>query len=169
MQPANPRHRVLFVCLGNICRSPAAEIIFRQQVADAGRTEEFEIDSAGTIGHHEGAPPDPRMSESLRQKGFTIRRTGKADPAGRPHHLRSDRDDGRVEPLRRAAAGRNRQPASRRSARSSASAATTTTSACRIPITAASVASTTSSGCWKTAARGSLSRWKGDEIRRDGD
>jgi protein-tyrosine phosphatase len=72
MQPANPRHRVLFVCLGNICRSPAAEIIFRKCVADAGRAEEFEIDSAGTIGHHEGSPPDPRMSESLRQKGFTV-------------------------------------------------------------------------------------------------
>ena len=72
MQPPHPRHRVLFVCLGNICRSPAAEIIFRKQVADAGRAGEFEIDSAGTIGHHEGAPPDPRMSESLRQKGFTI-------------------------------------------------------------------------------------------------
>lgn len=72
MPPANPRHRVLFVCLGNICRSPAAEIIFRKQVADAGRAEEFEIDSAGTIDHHQGAPPDPRMSDSLRQKGFTI-------------------------------------------------------------------------------------------------
>lgn len=72
MQQPHPRHRVLFVCLGNICRSPAAEIIFRKQVADAGRAGEFEIDSAGTIGHHEGAPPDPRMSESLRQKGFVI-------------------------------------------------------------------------------------------------
>jgi protein-tyrosine phosphatase len=68
----HPHHRVLFVCLGNICRSPAAEIIFRKQVADAGRVEEFEIDSAGTIGHHAGAGPDPRMAESLRQKGFTI-------------------------------------------------------------------------------------------------
>jgi protein-tyrosine phosphatase len=58
--------------MGNICRSPAAEIIFRKCVVDAGRAEEFEIDSAGTIGHHEGAPPDPRMSESLRQKGFIV-------------------------------------------------------------------------------------------------
>jgi protein-tyrosine phosphatase len=66
------RHRVLFVCLGNICRSPAAEIIFRKQVATAGREGEFEIDSAGTIGHHQGAPPDPRMAESLKQKGFTV-------------------------------------------------------------------------------------------------
>lgn len=72
MSSADSRHRILFVCLGNICRSPAAEIILRKQVADAGWAEEFEIDSAGTIGHHQGAPPDPRMSESLRQKGFTI-------------------------------------------------------------------------------------------------
>lgn len=72
MSSVDSRHRILFVCLGNICRSPAAEIILRKQVADAGWAEEFEIDSAGTIDHHQGAPPDPRMSESLRQKGFTI-------------------------------------------------------------------------------------------------
>ena len=72
MPPDNHRHRILFVCLGNICRSPAAEIIFRKQVMDAGRSQEFEIDSAGTIGHHQGAPPDPRMAEVLRQKGYTI-------------------------------------------------------------------------------------------------
>jgi len=73
-----PRHhrQVLFVCLGNICRSPAAEIIFRQQVADAGRLDEFHIDSAGTIAHHQGLPPDPRMSAALKRKGFTV--TGRA-------------------------------------------------------------------------------------------
>lgn len=70
------QHRVLFVCLGNICRSPAAEIIFRQQVVDAGRIDEFQIDSAGTISHHAGSPPDTRMSESLQRKSYTI--SGKA-------------------------------------------------------------------------------------------
>jgi protein-tyrosine phosphatase len=74
--PVVPTHskpfRVLFVCLGNICRSPAAEIIFTQQVADAGRSNEFQIDSAGTIGFHRGAPPDPRMSEALQREGFTV-------------------------------------------------------------------------------------------------
>lgn len=70
----SPRpHRILFVCLGNICRSPAAEIVFRKQVEDAGRADAFEIDSAGTIGHHEGSPPDPRMAESLIRRGFTVR------------------------------------------------------------------------------------------------
>ncbi|MEO5716832.1 MAG: low molecular weight protein-tyrosine-phosphatase [Luteolibacter sp.] len=65
-------HRVLFVCLGNICRSPAAEIIFRKIVDDAGRADDFEIDSAGTIGHHQGSPPDHRMSAALERKGHTI-------------------------------------------------------------------------------------------------
>lgn len=66
------RVQVLFVCLGNICRSPAAEIIFRQQAAEAGRLDEFHIDSAGTIGHHQGSPPDSRMSEALIRQGFTV-------------------------------------------------------------------------------------------------
>ncbi len=65
-------HRVLFVCLGNICRSPAAEIIFRKLVIDAGREGEFEIDSAGTIGHHRGAPADARMAASLESKGYCV-------------------------------------------------------------------------------------------------
>ena len=58
--------------MGNICRSPAAEIIFRQKVADAGKQSEYEIDSAGTIGYHAGAGPDPRMADALRKRGFTI-------------------------------------------------------------------------------------------------
>ena len=66
-------YRVLFVCLGNICRSPAAEIIFRKQVTDGGRAKDFEIDSAGTIGHHQGSPPDSRMSAALERQGFTVR------------------------------------------------------------------------------------------------
>ena len=65
-------HRVLFVCLGNICRSPAAEIIFRKLTVDGGREADFEVDSAGTIGHHEGAAPDGRMAESLEQRGYRI-------------------------------------------------------------------------------------------------
>ena len=66
-------YRVLFVCLGNICRSPAAEIIFRKQVTDGGRAKDFEIDSAGTIGHHTGSPPDSRMAESLSKQGFVVK------------------------------------------------------------------------------------------------
>lgn len=68
--------RVLFVCMGNICRSPAAEIIFRHHVTSLGRASRFEIDSAGTIGHHQGSPPDSRMAEALRDKGYQV--TGSA-------------------------------------------------------------------------------------------
>ncbi|NJM38094.1 MAG: low molecular weight phosphotyrosine protein phosphatase [Akkermansiaceae bacterium] len=72
VKPNQRPYRVLFVCLGNICRSPAAEIIFRKQVADAGKADHFEIDSAGTLGYHEGSPPDHRMCETLERLGYTI-------------------------------------------------------------------------------------------------
>lgn len=68
--------RVLFVCLGNICRSPAAEIVFRKMVAEAGLEDAYEIDSAGTAGYHEGAPPDHRMAATLEHHGYAI--AGKA-------------------------------------------------------------------------------------------
>ena len=86
MRPPRIPHSILFVCLGNICRSPAAEIIFRQQAADAGLADCFHIDSAGTIGHHHGSPPDPRMSEALHLRGFPV--TGRARKI-RPEDLRN--------------------------------------------------------------------------------
>jgi len=64
--------RVLFVCMGNICRSPAAEIVFRQLVADAGLGHAIEIDSAGTIDYHHGKPPDRRMARTLAARGYAI-------------------------------------------------------------------------------------------------
>jgi protein-tyrosine phosphatase len=64
--------RVLFICMGNICRSPAAEIVFRKQVEDAGLTDVIHIDSAGTIGYHAGKGPDQRMAETLRARGYVI-------------------------------------------------------------------------------------------------
>lgn len=72
MRPPRSPYGILFVCLGNICRSPAAEIIFRQQAATVGLADGFHIDSAGTIGHHEGSPPDPRMAEALRRRGYPV-------------------------------------------------------------------------------------------------
>ncbi|MDE7123569.1 MAG: low molecular weight phosphotyrosine protein phosphatase, partial [Alistipes sp.] len=54
-------HSILFVCLGNICRSPAAEEVMRQLVARRGLSERIAIDSAGTYGGHAGELPDPRM------------------------------------------------------------------------------------------------------------
>ncbi|MFM2199396.1 MAG: hypothetical protein RLZZ505_2828 [Verrucomicrobiota bacterium] len=64
--------RILFVCMGNICRSPAAEIVFRKMVGDAGRADDFEIDSAGTIGFHKGKPPDARMAAQLAKNGYKV-------------------------------------------------------------------------------------------------
>ncbi|MEL6445256.1 MAG: low molecular weight protein-tyrosine-phosphatase [Bacteroidota bacterium] len=64
--------RVLFVCLGNICRSPLAEGVFRHHVDRAGLTDRFEIDSAGTGRWHVGEPPDPRMRGTARDRGLSI-------------------------------------------------------------------------------------------------
>lgn len=72
MLPPSIPHSILFVCLGNICRSPAAEIIFSQQAENAGLAHCFYIDSAGTTGHHVGSPPDPRMAEALHRRGYLV-------------------------------------------------------------------------------------------------
>lgn len=66
--------RILFVCLGNICRSPLAEGVFRHHVEAAGLAERFAIDSAGTGGWHVGKPPDPRTCASALERGLDIRR-----------------------------------------------------------------------------------------------
>jgi len=63
---------ILFVCMGNICRSPAAEGVFRKLVADAGRDGEFDIDSAGTIGFHSGSPADSRMRAAAEGRGYRL-------------------------------------------------------------------------------------------------
>jgi protein-tyrosine phosphatase len=64
--------RVLFVCLGNICRSPAAEGVFRHLVAEAGLAHEFVIDSAGTGAWHIGQPADDRMRRAARARGISL-------------------------------------------------------------------------------------------------
>lgn len=63
---------VLFVCLGNICRSPAAEGIFRRMCADAGVLETLVIDSAGTSAFHEGDPADRRMRHFASERGYEL-------------------------------------------------------------------------------------------------
>lgn len=65
-------YSILFVCMGNICRSPAAEGVFRKMVADAGREREFTIDSAGTIGYHVGEPADSRMRAAAQRRGYQL-------------------------------------------------------------------------------------------------
>jgi protein-tyrosine phosphatase len=64
--------RVLFVCMGNICRSPAAEGVFRKMVDDAGLAAEFDVDSAGTIGYHAGDPADGRMRAAALARGYSL-------------------------------------------------------------------------------------------------
>jgi protein-tyrosine phosphatase len=64
--------RILFVCLGNICRSPTAEGVMRRLVREHGLEDEIEIDSAGTGGWHVGSPPDARATESARRRGTEL-------------------------------------------------------------------------------------------------
>ncbi|KAL8089964.1 hypothetical protein AgCh_039430 [Apium graveolens] len=63
---------VLFVCLGNICRSPAAEGVFTHLVKQKGLDSNFFIDSAGTINYHEGNDADPRMKAASKRRGIEI-------------------------------------------------------------------------------------------------
>ncbi len=64
--------RVLFVCLGNICRSPTAEGVFRDHVRRHAPELEVEIDSAGTHDYHVGEPPDPRTVHAARRRGVDL-------------------------------------------------------------------------------------------------
>jgi protein-tyrosine phosphatase len=64
--------RVLFVCMGNICRSPTAEGVMRHLVREAGLEDEIDVDSAGTGGWHVGAPPDRRATAAARARGVEL-------------------------------------------------------------------------------------------------
>jgi protein-tyrosine phosphatase len=72
MGAAMAKHRVLFVCLGNICRSPMAEGVFRRVVEEADMRGLFEIDSAGMGDWHKGEAPDDRAQEAARRRGVDI-------------------------------------------------------------------------------------------------
>ncbi|MGX5173902.1 low molecular weight protein-tyrosine-phosphatase [Aliikangiella sp. IMCC44653] len=65
------RQSILFVCLGNICRSPTAEGIFRKVACEQSNLDLF-IDSAGTSAHHQGESPDPRSVEAAKQRGYDL-------------------------------------------------------------------------------------------------
>ena len=66
------KKRILFVCMGNICRSPAAEGIAKKFLEKKGLNETIEIDSAGTLDYHSGEPPDPRMIAHAAKRGFQL-------------------------------------------------------------------------------------------------
>jgi len=63
---------VLFVCMGNICRSPTAEGVFVRKVREAGLSERIRIDSAGTHAYHIGNPPDERTQRSALRRGYDL-------------------------------------------------------------------------------------------------
>ncbi len=66
------KKKILFVCLGNICRSPSAEAVFKGLVHNKGVQNQFEIDSAGTYGYHEGEPADRRMQSHAVKRGYNL-------------------------------------------------------------------------------------------------
>ena len=68
----NKTVKVLFVCLGNICRSPSAEAVFKNWVEKKGELNLFEIDSAGTSDYHEGQPADERMTRHARKRNYHL-------------------------------------------------------------------------------------------------
>jgi protein-tyrosine phosphatase len=70
--------RILFVCQGNIIRSPLAENLFRQQAAERGLSTDFIVDSAGTSAYHLGQPPDHRMRQTAARHGYEY--SGRARP-----------------------------------------------------------------------------------------
>ena len=63
---------VLFVCMGNICRSPTAHAVFQKKIADSGIEKYIEVDSAGTHSYHAGSMPDARSQATARAKGYSM-------------------------------------------------------------------------------------------------
>jgi protein-tyrosine phosphatase len=92
-----PPIRVLFVCLGNICRSPAAEGVFLHLLAREGLEAHFTVDSAGTGGWHAGRPADARMRAAAARRGITLtsraRQLEPADLKRFDHILTMDADN----------------------------------------------------------------------------
>ncbi len=64
--------KILFVCLGNICRSPAAEAIMTKKIIDRGLEWDISVDSAGVMGYHTGEPADMRMKQHANLRGYEI-------------------------------------------------------------------------------------------------
>lgn len=89
---------VLFVCLGNICRSPTAEGIFRQRIRAAGLEDRIRVDSAGTGAWHVGKGPDPRTCRAALRRGYDLsplraRQVAAGDYAGFDLMLAMDHDN----------------------------------------------------------------------------
>ncbi len=72
MTEIKEKTRVLFVCMGNICRSPTAEGVFRHHAVQAGVADRLDIDSAGTHAYHVGEPADRRAREAAARRGMSL-------------------------------------------------------------------------------------------------
>jgi protein-tyrosine phosphatase len=72
MNATEPRLSVLFVCMGNICRSPTAHAVLRRRLEQLGLQGTVAVDSAGTHGYHVGHPPDERASAAARLRGYDL-------------------------------------------------------------------------------------------------
>lgn len=72
MSEIKEKTSILFVCMGNICRSPTAEGVFRHHIARAGLEEQIIVDSAGTHAYHVGNPPDRRANAAAERRGISL-------------------------------------------------------------------------------------------------
>ena len=72
MEEKKGEYKILFVCLGNICRSPSAEAVMKKLVHDAGLDGRIKVDSAGIIGYHAGEKADPRMRSHAARRGYSL-------------------------------------------------------------------------------------------------
>ena len=108
--PAETQIGVLFVCMGNICRSPTAESVFRKHVLLAGFSDQLFIDSAGIGDWHAGEPPDSRAVTHARRRGYDLSalrarqvvlhgRVGQARPRNWPSLGGSRQPPNRGQPL----------------------------------------------------------------------
>ena len=69
------KKKILFVCLGNICRSPAAEGVFLAEIAKRGLQDSYQVDSAGTGGWHVGERADSRMRKHASKRGYDLQQS----------------------------------------------------------------------------------------------
>lgn len=72
MHPPAKKTSILMICMGNICRSPTAEGVFRHLAEKAGALDQLVIDSAGTHDYHVGSQPDPRAQEAALRRGYDL-------------------------------------------------------------------------------------------------
>lgn len=102
MQNSKEKVKILFVCLGNICRSSSAEGVMRHLVSRAGRDADFEIDSAGILSYHRGELPDSRMRAHAARRGYNL--THRSRPVATDDFLHFDliigMDDRNIDDLR---------------------------------------------------------------------